>query len=251
MRTLNTILCAYFSSKILLISNDAQKDLKKISNTAYKNSVLSKFVFQIPPKKEILNLSLIKKKYKFNRSFFYVPNQYWVHKNHLIILKAIKHLKKKNNLKDVLILSSGLSNDYRNPDHFSKIKKFIFENKLENNYKYLGVIPFKDVLSLIYHSMAVINPSKFEGRSSTVEQAKSMDKNIILSNIDIHKEQKPRNAFYFNPDNYKQLSKIMIKNCKFKNIKTNHYKNAQNKNTIDMKIYCNDYLKIIENLINK
>jgi len=248
MRNLNTILCTYFSTKILLISNDAQKDLKKISNTAYKNSVLSKFVFQIPPKKEIINLSLIKKKYKFNKCFFYVPNQYWIHKNHFIILKAIKYIKKKNNFKNILILSSGLKNDYRNPDHFSKIKKFISENKLENNYKYLGVIPFKDVLSLIYHSIAVINPSKFEGRSSTVEQAKSMNKNIILSNINIHKEQKPRNAFYFNPNNYKQLSKIMIKNYKFKDIKTNKYKNAQNKNTIDMKIYCNDYLKIIENL---
>lgn len=250
MRNFNTILCAYFSSKILLISQDAQKDLKKISNTAHKNSVLSKFVFQIPAKKEIDNLSFLKKKYKFNKPFFYVPNQYWVHKNHFIILKAIKYMKKKNNLKNILILSSGLSVDYRNPGHFIEIKKFISDNNLENNYKYLGVIPFKDVLSLIYHSIAIINPSKFEGRSSTVEQAKSMDKKIILSNINIHKEQKPRNAFYFNPENYKQLSKIIIKNYKSKNSKKNHYKNARSKNIIEMKVYCNSYLKIIKNLIN-
>lgn len=250
MRNFNTILCAHFSSKILLISNDAQKDLKKISNTAYQNSVLSKFVFQIPAKKEIRNLSLLKKKYNFNRPFFYVPNQYWVHKNHFVILKAIEYMKKKNNLKDILILSSGLSVDYRNPDHFSKIKRFISEKNLESNYKYLGVIPFKDVLSLIYHSIAVINPSKFEGRSSTVEQAKSMDKNIILSDINIHKEQNPRKAFYFKPENYKHLSKIMIKNYKTQNMKKNHYKNAKNKNTLDMKIYCNNYLKIIESLTN-
>ena len=31
-------------------------------------------------------------------------------------------------------------------------------------------------MSLMYHSIAVINPSKFEGRSSTVEQAKSIGK---------------------------------------------------------------------------
>ena len=101
-------------------------------------------------------------------------------------------------------------------------------------------------MSLIYHS---INPSKFEGRSSTVEQAKSMGKKIILSNINIHKEQKPRNANYFDPNNYKQLSKILINNCSYKNKNKdrNYYKNAQQKNTDDMKIYCNNYLKIVRN----
>jgi hypothetical protein len=251
MRNLNTFLCAYFSSKILLISNNAKKDLKRISNVAYNNSVISKFIFQIPAKKEIINLSIIKKKYKFNMYFFYVPNQYWVHKNHFVILKAIKYIKEKNNLKKILILSSGLSNDYRNPNHFLKIKNFISENNLENNYKYLGVIPFKDVLSLIYHSKAVINPSKFEGRSSTVEQANSMSKKIILSNINIHKEQKPENAEYFDPNNYKQLSKILLNNCKYKNKSKNYYKNAQQKNNDNMKIYCNNYLRIVKNLIKK
>jgi hypothetical protein len=250
MRNLNTFLCAYFSSKILLISNDARKDLKKISHAAYNNSVISKFVFQIPAKKEIIGLSVLKKKYKFNTLFFYIPNQYWVHKNHFVILKAIKYIKKKNNLKKILILSSGLSTDYRNPDHFLKIKNFISKNNLKNNYKYLGVVPFKDVLSLIYHSIAVINPSKFEGRSSTVEQAKSMGKKVILSNINIHKEQKPRNANYFDPDNYKQLSKILINNSSYKNKNKNYYKNAQKKNNDDMRIYCNNYLKIVKNLIN-
>ena len=131
-----------------------------------------------------------------------------------------------------------------------KIQNFISENNLENNYRYLGVIPFKDVLSLIYHSTAIINPSKFEGRSSTVEQAKSMSKKIILSNINIHKEQKPENANYFDPNNYKQLSKILLNNCRHKNKDKNYYKNAQQKNDDDMKIYCNNYLKIVKNLIN-
>ena len=45
----------------------------------------------------------------------------------------------------------------------------------------------------MYHSIALINPSKFEGRSSTVEQGKSMGEKIILSTIPVHKEQKPIN----------------------------------------------------------
>ena len=78
-------------------------------------------------------------------------------------------------------------------------------NNLFKFYKYLGTVTFKEVLSLIYHSVAVIQPSKFEGRSSTVEQAKSMGKKIILSNIDIHKEQNPLRGKYFSPDNFNYL----------------------------------------------
>ena len=252
MRNLNIFLCAYFSSKILLISNNARKDLKKISNTAYNNSVISKFIFQIPAKKKIVNLHILKKKYKFNRPFFFLPNQYWFHKNHFIVLRAIEYIKKKNYLKEILILSSGLSIDYKNPYYFLEVKNFINKNNLENNYKYLGVIPHNDVLSLIYHSLAIINPSKFEGRSSSVEQAKSMGKKIILSNINVHKEQKPNDAIYFDPNNYKELSKILINNYSLKKINKDgkYYKDIKKKNDNDMNIYCNDYLKIIKNLIN-
>ena len=50
-------------------------------------------------------------------------------------------------------------------------------------------------MSLMFHSVAVINPSEFESRN-TVEQAKSLGKQVILSNIKILK-QKPDKAKYF------------------------------------------------------
>ena len=62
----------------------------------------------------------------------------------------------------------------------------------------------------MYNSIGVINPSKFEGCSSSVEQSKSMGKKIILSNINIHKEQNPVYSYYFKPNNYKQLAKILV-----------------------------------------
>ena len=63
----------------------------------------------------------------------------------------------------------------------------------------------------MYHSVALIHPSKFEGRSSPVEQAKSMGKKIILSNINIHREQNPQRGTYFDPNNSLKLSSIMVK----------------------------------------
>ena len=55
LRNINTHLSSKFSSKILLISNDAKKDLKKISLSGYDNSVINRFVFPPPIKKKLLN----------------------------------------------------------------------------------------------------------------------------------------------------------------------------------------------------
>ena len=250
LRNLNIRLCAVHSSKIILCSFDAKKDLKSVSKSAYKKSVVSRFVFKTPEKKEILGLSSLKKKYKIDSNFFYLPNQYWMHKNHIIILKSLKHIKKKYKFNKLLVVSTGYSKDHRNNNCFYQIKRFIIENNLQDNYKYLGIIPFKEVLSLMYHSIAVINPSKFEGRSSTVEQAKSMGKQVILSNINTHREQNPTRGIYFNPDNFLELSSIMIKVWNKYNYSNDKkfINKAYKQNRESLLKYYSDYQKIIRSV---
>lgn len=71
------------------------------------------------------------------------------------------------------------------------------------------MIPYGDVFELINSSAALINPSYFEGWSSTVEEAKTMGALTILSDIAIHREQDPTGALYFNPSDTEALSKLM------------------------------------------
>ena len=249
-RNINIFLCALFSTKILLSSECSKKDIKKISSLAWKNSFVSKFVFKSPRKNDILDIDLLKKKYKFNQPYFYLPNQYWIHKNHFVILKALKYINDKYHSKKILIISSGNSEDYRNPLYFGEIKNYILKNNLKSYYKYVGLIPFRDVMSLMYHSLAVINPSKFEGRSSTVEQAKSLGKKIILSNINIHKEQNPKYAKYFRAEDFKKLSSILIKESnKVDNFNPNiNYNKAVKKNKKDLENYYKNYVGLLKSL---
>ena len=107
-------------------------------------------------------------------------------------------------------------------------------------------------MSLMLNSIAVINPSKFEGWSSSVEQAKSFGKKVILSNISVHREQNPKRSIFFNTDDHKSLSKILIKCLKTydekKEIKitVNNFKFLENR----MKKYGEDYLNKINKIIN-
>ncbi len=247
MRNLNILFCGLFSSKILVSSFAVKKDIKKISQIAWKNSIVNRFIFETPKKINILSLKKLKKKYKFSGEYFYLPNQYWVHKNHEIVLKALKLLKEKHKKERILVISSGNSYDHRNPNHFKKIKEYISKNKLNTSYVYIGTIPHKDVLSLMFHSKAVINPSKFEGRSSTVEQAKSLGKTIILSNLKIHKEQNPPLGMYFDVNDYQKLSLLILKTAKMK-IKKNKYSKVSKQNQRYFEDYFKEYTGLLETL---
>ena len=102
--------------------------------------------------------------------------------------------------------------DYRNKNYIHEIKSFIKANSLNDNIKLLGLIDYKDVFGLIEMSTAVINPSLFEGWSSTVEECKSLGKNMILSNLSVHKEQYPEATFF--DRNSTESLKDVIRNYK-------------------------------------
>lgn len=247
LRKINIYMCALHSTKIIVSSNDVKNDLKIVSKLASRKAMVSPFVFLSPKKKELVKSSILRTKFKLPLKYFYLPNQYWMHKNHKVVLNALLHLKSKNKLKNILIVSTGSKEEHRNTKYFHEIEKFINDNNLFKFYKYLGTVTFKEVLSLIYHSVAVIQPSKFEGRSSTVEQAKSMGKKIILSNIGIHKEQNPLRGKYFSPDNFIQLSNLLLQtlNKYNHNLEKKHIKYAFSKSEKNFYKYYKNYVELI------
>ena len=206
--------CAQKSNVVILSSNCAKNDFTKLfPDYAQKAKVLN-FVSCINP--EIYDITDNKRddiieKLKLPSKYFYVPNQFWQHKNHITVFKAVKLLKDKGI--NVKIVCSGSTEDYRNMNFYNDtILKYIEENNLQENIQILGIIDIDEVYYLMRNCISIINPSLFEGWSSTVEEAKSLGKNIILSDLDVHKEQNPPNARFFSRLNYEELADIMEEN---------------------------------------
>ena len=198
------------SDGIVLSSNDALFDYK--TNFPQYLGKVHVLPFVSQPNTDIYDIfdtKKIEKKYEFSGKFFYLPNQFWKHKNHWIVLEALSLLKKEG--KDVLVVCTGHTGDYRNKNHFENILQYVKENDLQRNIKFLGLIDYIDVLTLMRHCVSIINPSLFEGWSSTVEEAKSIGKNMILSNLNVHKEQNPSNSVYFDPHDEKDLAEKLWK----------------------------------------
>jgi hypothetical protein len=238
LRKINILLSTKHSTKIIVSSKSVQKDLKKISNKSYKKSVVLNHTNNVVPLNKLKSLKYLKKKYSIERNFYLLPNHYWVHKNHIVVLKALKCIKKPK----FQIVSTGMCFDHRKPRHFLNLEGYIKENKLNNSYKILGIVSFLDLCSLMYHSLGIINPSKSEGWGNSADQATLLGNQAILSDIAVHKEQKKKNYIYFRSNDHIELSKILIKgtNYKKKKVVTKLQKNLQHK-------YIKDFETIILN----
>ena len=93
-KKINLFLYSTHAYKILLSSNDAKKDLKKLIKVLPKKIFVNKFVFSIINPHNLPKISSLKKKFKIEKRYIYLPNQYWVHKNHITVLKALNYMSK-------------------------------------------------------------------------------------------------------------------------------------------------------------
>lgn len=193
---------------VVLSSNDAQNDYNKLYPNAKAKPYVLNFAVTHPDFKKLSSVQILKK-YELTSSYFFSPNQFWAHKNHIVVLKAIKHLKDIG--VNITVVFSGKETDFRNAENFNSLKSYINEYKLENQIKFLGFIDRDEQLCLLENAIAIIQPSLFEGWSTVVEDAKALNKFIILSNLNVHKEQINENVHFFNPNSEKELAEIINK----------------------------------------
>lgn len=134
--------------------------------------------------------------YGLPEHFFYLPNQFWKHKNHVRVVKALAILRQRGT--PMVVACSGKQNDYRDPEYFKRIKSLVKELGVESDFYFLGLIPYSHVTALMYASVALINPSLSEGWSTPVEEARALGVPTVLSDIPVHREQMGTRAIYFN-----------------------------------------------------
>ena len=189
---------------IMLSSESALRDCLMSYPTAIHRSSVVKFAAQ--PSAELLNAdpAEIVRFYGLPRTYFYLPNQFYRHKNHAVVVDALAILAKRD--VNAIVVASGSNSDPREPAYFNTIMRQLGDRGLQNNFCYVGMIPLPHVYALLRAATALINPSRFEGWSTTVEEAKCFGVPMILSDIDVHREQAGSEALYFGVDDPTRLA---------------------------------------------
>lgn len=200
---------ASFKEKLVLSSESAKADFIKFFPDQNCDVQVVHFASVLPSFMQV-DGDVVKKKFGIDGPYFFSPNQFWAHKNHLVILKAIALLKNKN-LKYQVVFT-GVEHDHRNLEYMETLRSYIAEENISEYVRFLGFIDRAEQLRLMKDARAVIQPSLFEGWSTVVEDAKAMEQTIILSNIDVHREQSGDRALYFDPHHACELA-TQIEKC--------------------------------------
>jgi glycosyltransferase involved in cell wall biosynthesis len=190
---------------VLVSSKNAMSDFQAQYPAAKNRLFVLPFAVTLPDLSGI-DFEPLTKKFNIDREFFICSNQLWAHKNHKVVLKALIELRKQGS--QPLVVFTGKPYDARNPRYYEELIQFVNENQLTSNTLFLGFIDRSEQLVLMRNSLAVIQPSLFEGWSTVIEDAKALGKLVVASDIPVHKEQLGDHyKFYFDKDSSEELAR--------------------------------------------
>jgi len=190
---------------IALSSQSAESDCRE--TVANSTRYVLNFAVTHPPY-EHLEIQQLTRKYRITKPYYFSPNQFWQHKNHMTLVKAMATLNRDSESDLELVLTGHI--DPRNPHYHMKVKSCIEDHGLNDQVKYIGFIDRREQLCLMKHSIAVVQPSKFEGWSTVIEDAKAMNKMVIASDLAVHRDQLGDQGVFFDATDQEQLARLLL-----------------------------------------
>lgn len=207
------------NNPLVLSSNAAKLDFENYVSKNRNNvyvipfvSYIENFINDMTEQKE---KDVLKKYGLDNEKYVFIANQFWKHKNHIIVLKAIAELKRRNKLDGYKFIFTGkiFEGEQRRKygeEYYASLEKIISENELDEHIAILGFIDRMDQLILMKNARFLIQPSLFEGWGTVLEDAKVLDKTVLLSDIRVHREQMNKKCILFDPFNENELADKII-----------------------------------------
>lgn len=186
-------------SDLVVVSNECSKESvqKFFPQYAHKIQVMP-FTMWLGPTWNFSDYKNVIQKYDLPEKYMIFPSQFWMHKNHKRLFEAVRIAIQRGH-KDFRLVCTGYPNDYRNPAYGEELRSFIQEHGLQENILLLGLIPRFDQVQLLRGAAAIIQPSLFEGYSALLDEAQSLGKTVIASDIPMHREQQVDGIIFFNP----------------------------------------------------
>jgi glycosyltransferase involved in cell wall biosynthesis len=185
--------------RIVVGTNTGKREIQKYYGIEKNNIVVIPF----PMADDHLRFYHAKKNQDAFDNYVLYPAQFWPHKNHIRLLKAIKILTGKYNRKISLVLTGS---DKGNKKYIeSKIKDL----GLEEDVKMKGFVTQYELEQLYQNAFALVFPSFFGPDNYPPLEAMAFGCPVITSNIPGTRDQLGDAALYFDPlDEYEIAEKI-------------------------------------------
>lgn len=136
--------------------------------------------------------------------FFFYPAQFWPHKNHITILKALDCLRSHHNLRPTVFFTGS------DHGHLSFIKKETERLDLSEQIRFTGFLSNGELKYLYEHATAMIFASMMGPNNLPPYEAAFLKCPVIITNIAGHVEQMRDCALYFDGLSGESLAEQML-----------------------------------------
>lgn len=230
-------------------SKSVKDDLEKYYPGDYKV-----FVEPFAPfaPKAFINCDVDISKYKLPKRYFIISNQFWIHKNHITAIKAMKNVVDAGYSDVGLVCTGRMYSDSRDGEYCNEIKNLVKELGLEKNVFFVGFIPKMDQIQMIKDSVALIQPSLFEGDPGgcSVYNANSLMVPSIMADIRVNNEVENSELIrHFEAKNAKKLAEILMDTLNKPIFKRSDLE-LNNHNDKNIRILGEFYLSMIDDVIS-
>lgn len=168
------------------------------------------------------DIASIEKKYNLKKTYIFYPAQFWPHKNHKLIIKALNILKKRG----IIINAVFCGSRQEKYGEFQRIQKLIKKLQLKKQIKYLGFIDDKERAVLYKKALCLVFPTFFGPSNIPPLEAFYFNCPVVASNVEGAKEQLGKAAILFNPFKEKELAESIFKIYKNKKFRLAFIKNG-------------------------
>lgn len=230
---------------IMVSSEDARTDCERFYPSSVGRTAVVRFAVPADLDSAAVDLLQIVRHYDLPEHFYYLPNQFWKHKNHRVVINALHILKQQG--KHVVVAASGKPVDPRHPRHYQEIQSLVATLGLTRNFRFLGMVPRQHLIALMRACAALINPSSFEGWSTPVEEARALGVPMLLSNLRVHREQVGDTAQFFAEDSAEQLAALLTVNAEL-SIASRREREKAAAEAAEHRVrqFCRDFLQTVE-----
>ena len=139
-------------------------------------------------------LESIKEKYQLQIPFAFYPAMLWEHKNHLRLFEALARLRDQDGLAVGLVCTGG-----QDPRFWPRLEACIQTLHLQNQVRFLGMVPHEELRAIYRLSQFVIVPTLFEAASGPVFEAWQEGVPVACSTVTSLPEQAGGAALLFDP----------------------------------------------------
>jgi glycosyltransferase involved in cell wall biosynthesis len=141
----------------------------------------------------------IKKKYDLEYDYIFYPANFWSHKNHIYILKALNILKNESSIFLGAIFSGS------DQGNLSYIKEMTKKLNLENQVRIPGFVPDEEKFFLYLQSLALVMPTYFGPTNIPPLEAFQLNVPVLYSDLPGLRDQVKEAALLLNLNDPKSL----------------------------------------------